>query len=60
MGQLGRSLVPRTVQLCVHCRVNPAGFWVAGPNAAVVRRPWCLPCCAGLDLAACRVVPFGR
>ncbi|MGI9006085.1 MAG: hypothetical protein ACR2FU_07775 [Streptosporangiaceae bacterium] len=52
------NLLPRTVQLCVHCRANPAGFWVSGVNAAVVRRPWCLPCCDGLDLAGCEVTPF--
>ncbi len=61
MGERERfGLVPRGVQLCVHCRVNPAGFWVASAGAAVVRRPWCLECCDGLNLAGRQVVPFSR
>jgi len=47
-----------TVQLCVHCRQRPAGFWVSRGNAAVVHRPWCLGCCDQLDRAHCAIVPF--
>lgn len=45
-------------QLCVHCHVNPAGFWVSGTPASVARRPWCLTCCEHLDPAACHITPF--
>jgi hypothetical protein len=62
---LRRGLLPRLVglplqryQLCVHCQVNPAGFWVSGSQNAVVRRPWCLSCCQDLDRTACHVTPF--
>jgi hypothetical protein len=52
-------LLPRTVQLCIHCRQNPAGFWVSQTGGQTVRRPWCLSCCQGLDRDRCDVVPFG-
>jgi hypothetical protein len=52
-------LLPRTVQLCVHCRQNPAGFWVSQTGGQTVRRPWCLSCCQGVDRDRCDVVPFG-
>ena len=48
----------RTVQLCIHCRENPAGFWVSRRNSRVVHRPWCLSCCQELDPGLCDVVPF--
>ena len=48
----------RTIRICVRCHENPAGFWVARRGAAVVRRPWCLACCARLDRALCELVPF--
>jgi len=51
-------LLPRTVQLCVHCRRNPAGFWVSGRRDQTVRRPWCLSCCQGLDQGRCDVIRF--
>jgi hypothetical protein len=51
-------LLPRTVQLCIRCTQNPAGFWVTGKDANVVRRPWCLTCCQDLDLSGCEVTPF--
>jgi hypothetical protein len=54
-----RGVLPRTVQLCVHCRENPAGFWVSRKGAQVVRRPWCLSCCQVLDPSSCDVVRFG-
>ena len=53
------GLLPRTVQLCIHCRENPAGFWVSRKDASVVRRPWCLSCCQELDLSSCHVIRFG-
>jgi hypothetical protein len=53
------GLRPRTVQLCIHCRESPAGFWVSRKNGKVVRRPWCLSCCQGLDGGRCDVIPFG-
>ncbi len=52
-------LLPRTIQLCTHCRQNPAGFWVSQTGGQTVRRPWCLSCCQGLDRDRCDVVPFG-
>ena len=51
-------LLPRTIQLCIHCRQSPAGFWVSGPGAQTVRRPWCLSCCQELDRDLCHVTPF--
>jgi hypothetical protein len=48
-----------TLQLCVHCKESPAGFWVSRSNGTVVRRPWCLACCQELDRARCDVTPFG-
>jgi hypothetical protein len=50
--------LPVTVQLCIRCRANPAGFWVSRKNSHVVRRPWCLFCCQGLDRGGCEVIPF--
>ena len=52
------GLLPRTVQLCIHCHQNPAGFWVSRKTAGVVRRPWCLTCCQDLDLSSCDLTPF--
>jgi hypothetical protein len=49
-----------TVQLCVHCRRDNAGFWVSHPNDTVIRRPWCLSCSQELDRDRCRVTPFDR
>lgn len=51
--------LPHTLQLCIHCRERPAGFWVSRTGATTVRRPWCLSCCDGLD-RDCRVIPFDR
>jgi hypothetical protein len=42
-------LLPHTIQLCIHCRQNPAGFWVSRNGGQTVRRPWCLSCCQDLD-----------
>jgi hypothetical protein len=50
--------LPRTHQLCIHCRQSPAGFWVSGTNDTVVRRPWCLACCQDLDRARRAVTRF--
>ncbi len=50
---------PHMIHLCVHCRQNPAGFWVYGPGARTARRPWCLSCLDGLDCDGTRAVPFG-
>ena len=33
------GLLPRTVQLCIHCRESPAGFWVSSNGGKTVRRP---------------------
>jgi hypothetical protein len=49
----------RTILVCSRCHEHPAGFWVGLRGAAVVRRPWCLTCCARLDRARCEMVPFG-
>ena len=48
----------RTVQICIHCMENPAGFWVSRRNSRVVHRPWCLSCCQELDPDLCDVTPF--
>jgi hypothetical protein len=53
------GLPRRTVQLCIHCRENPAGFWVRSQGDQTVRRPWCLSCCEGLDPSRCDVILFG-
>ena len=52
--------LPRTHQLCVHCRQSTAGFWVSRKNTSVVRRPWCLSCCDDLDREFCDMTPFSR
>jgi hypothetical protein len=52
------GLLPHTVLLCIHCRQNPAGFWVSRAGGQTVRRPWCLSCCRGLDRNRCDVIPF--
>jgi hypothetical protein len=49
---------PRTVQLCIHCRQNPAGFWVSRTSDQIARRPWCLSCCQWLDPSRYQVIPF--
>jgi hypothetical protein len=51
-------LVPHTIQLCIHCRANPAGFWVSHTTAQTVRRPWCLSCCQHLDSRCYHINPF--
>ena len=51
-------LLPHTIQLCIHCRQNPAGFWVSHTSDQTVRRPWCLSCCQGLDPACHHIRPF--
>ena len=50
--------LPHTIQVCIHCRENPAGFWVSRTGGKTVRRPWCLSCCAGLDRDRCDMIPF--
>lgn len=49
----------RTIQVCIRCQENPAGFWVSRQGGTVTRRPWCLACSAGLDRDRCEVIPFG-
>jgi hypothetical protein len=49
---------PHTVQLCIHCRQSPAGFWVSRRGGQTVRRPWCLSCCQELDRDRCDVTAF--
>ena len=51
-------LRPHRFRICVHCQVNPAGFWVSVLPGSVVRRPWCLTCCQHLNPAACHITPF--
>jgi len=50
--------LPHTIQLCIHCRRNPAGFWVSRNGSQTVRRPWCLSCCQDLDPDGNRIKPF--
>ena len=57
-AMIAPRLLPRTVQLCIHCQHNPAGFWVSRTSATPARRPWCLTCCAGLDRGRHTVTPF--
>jgi hypothetical protein len=45
---LGPGLLPRTIQRCIHCRQNPAGFWVSR-----------LSCSRQLDRCGYAVTPFG-
>ena len=52
------GLLPHTIQLCVHCRHNPAGFWISHDSDQTVRRPWCLCCCQDLDPACHHIKPF--
>jgi len=52
-------MLPRTIQLCIHCQQRPAGFWVRHTGGTVVRRPWCLSCCHELDRDRYDVIPFG-
>jgi hypothetical protein len=42
-------LLPYTIQLCVRCRHNPAGFWVSRTSGQTVRRRWRLSCCQHPD-----------
>jgi len=51
-------LLPHTIQLCIHCRHNPAGFWVSRTSDQTARRPWCLSCCQDLDPAGHHITPF--
>jgi len=51
-------LLPHTIQLCIHCRQNPAGFWVSHNGGQTVRRPWCLSCCQDLDPGWYHIKPF--
>jgi hypothetical protein len=51
-------LLPHIIQLCIHCRQNPAGFWVGRTSDQAVRRPWCLSCCQDLDPASHHIKPF--
>jgi len=50
--------LPHTTQLCIHCRQNPAGFWVSRTSDQTVRRPWCLSCCQDLDPDNYHLNPF--
>ena len=58
-SRLGSGRLPHTFPLCIHCLVNPAGFWVSGTGGSVVRRPWCLSCCQDLDRERYDMTPFG-
>jgi len=50
--------LPHAIQLCIHCRERPAGFWVSRTGGNTVRRPWCLTCCQQLDRDHCDVIRF--
>jgi hypothetical protein len=50
--------LPHAIQLCIHCRERPAGFWVSRTGGNTVRRPWCLTCCEQLDRDHCDVIRF--
>jgi hypothetical protein len=51
-------LLPHTMQLCTHCRRNPAGLWVSRDADQTARRPWGLSCCQHLDPACHHIRPF--
>jgi len=51
-------LRPHTIQLCVCCHQNPAGFWVSRTGDQTVRRPWCLSCCQELDPGRYHMISF--
>jgi hypothetical protein len=57
-AMIAPRLQSRTVQLCIHCHQNPAGFWVSRTSDRTVRRPWCLSCCQGLNQSRYHVIPF--
>ena len=50
--------LPHAIQLCIHCRERPAGFWVSRTGGKTVRRPWCLSCCEQLHRDHCDVIRF--
>ena len=50
--------LPHTIQLRVHCRDTPAGFWVSCTSGQTARRPWCLSCSQALDRDRRDVIPF--
>ena len=50
--------LPHTIQLFIHCRHNPAGFWISRNGDQTVRRPCCLSCCQDLDPACHHIRPF--
>ena len=52
--------LPHTIQLCIHCGADPAGFWVSRAGGKTVRRPWCLSCCEELDRDRYGIIPFDR
>jgi hypothetical protein len=52
------GLLPHTIQLCIRCPHNPAGFWVSRDNDQTVRRPWCLSCCQDRGPACHHISPF--
>jgi len=35
-------LRPHTIQLPIHCPLNPAGFWAYRTGGRPARQPWCL------------------
>jgi len=44
MGYLHRiGMPPRTVQICIRCRQNPAGFWVSLQTTSVTAGPGACP-----------------
>jgi SAM-dependent methyltransferase len=48
-GQKIAARLPlHTVQLCIHCQKNPAGFWVSTTRGTTARRPSCLSCCQAI------------
>jgi hypothetical protein len=51
-------LLQHTIHLCIHCRHNPAGFWVSRNDERTARRPWCLSCCQDLDPGSHHIRPF--
>jgi hypothetical protein len=53
----GPCLRPDPIQLCIHGRRNPAGFWVSRTGTMPARRPW-RPSCCHLDPGRSHLIPF--
>ena len=51
-------MLPRTIQLCIHCRQRSAGSWASHTTGQTTRRPWRLSRCQDLDQSRYHTIPF--